>query len=55
MFKQSYKNTTITIVDAEKGKYLVFKDAPEELNLGRPTKIIFDNSAEIPELEEKEV
>lgn len=55
MRKHAYNKNTITIVEADEGKYLVLKDLPEDVNFGRPTRIIFDNSAEVPEFEEREV
>lgn len=52
MTKHSYNKNTITIVEAEKGKYLVPKNVEQ---IGKPIQIIFDNSEEIPEFEEREV
>ena len=47
-----------TIITADKGKYLVPKNLPEDITLedmGNPVRIIFDNTGIIPEFEEREV
>lgn len=47
-----------TIITADRGKYLVPKNLPEDItmeNMGKPVKIIFDNTGVIPEFEEREV
>lgn len=49
---------TDTIVTADRGKYLVPKNLPENITLedmGKPVRIIFDNTGVIPEFEEREV
>lgn len=49
---------TDTIVTADRGKYLVPKNLPENITLedmGKPVRIIFDNTGDIPEFEEREV
>lgn len=45
-----------TIITAENGKYLALKNAEnsEEL-IGKPVRIIFDNTGIVPEFEEREV
>lgn len=56
MRKGSYNNNKITIIEADEGKYLVPKNLPEGIDLsamGKPTKIILDNSGKIPEFTEK--
>ena len=47
------KYEDVTIVTAEKGKFLKLKslENSEEI-IGRPLRIIFDNSKEIPKFEE---
>lgn len=51
-----YNKHTITIVEADSGKYLTIKNLENsEEVIGKPTRIIFDNTGIIPELEEKEV
>ena len=47
-----------TIITADRGKYLVPKNLPENITLedmGKPIRIIFDNTGNIPEFEEREV
>lgn len=47
-----------TIITADRGKYLVPKNLPENITLedmGKPVRIIFDNTGIIPEFEEREV
>lgn len=47
-----------TIITADRGKYLVPKNLPEDISLedmGKPVRIIFDNTGVIPEFEEREV
>ena len=47
-----------TIITADTGKYLVPKNLPEDISLedmGKPVRIIFDNTGVIPEFEEREV
>ena len=47
-----------TIITADKGKYLIPKNLPEDITLedmGKPVRIIFDNTGVIPEFEEREV
>ena len=47
-----------TIITADRGKYLVPKNLPEDITLedmGKPVRIIFDNTGIIPEFEEREV
>ena len=47
-----------TIITADRGKYLVSKNLPEDITLedmGKPVRIIFDNTGIIPEFEEREV
>ena len=47
-----------TIITADRGKYLVPKNLPEDITLedmGKPVRIIFDNTGVIPEFEEREV
>lgn len=47
-----------TIITADTGKYLVPKNLPEYMSLedmGKPVRIIFDNTGVIPEFEEREV
>lgn len=47
-----------TIITADRGKYLVPKNLPENITLedmGKPVRIIFDNTGVIPEFEEREV
>ena len=49
---------TDTIVTADRGKYLIPKNLPEDISLedmGKPIRIIFDNTGVIPEFEEREV
>lgn len=51
-----FKNNTI--ITADKGKYLIPKNLPEDITLedmGKPVRIIFDNTGIIPEFEEREV
>lgn len=46
-----------TIITADRGKYLVPKNLPEDISLedmGKPVRIIFDNTGVIPEFEERE-
>jgi hypothetical protein len=46
----------VTIVTVEPSKYLVLKNTENsEQLIGKPKRIIFDNSGIIPELEEREV
>ena len=52
----TFKNNTI--ITADTGKYLVPKNLPEGITLediGKPVRIIFDNTGAIPEFEEREV
>ena len=47
-----------TIITADRGKYLVPKNLPEDITLedmGKPVRIIVDNTGIIPEFEEREV
>lgn len=47
-----------TIITADRGKYLVPKNLPENITLedmGKPVRMIFDNTGVIPEFEEREV
>lgn len=47
-----------TIITADRGKYLIPKNLPEDITLedmGKPVRIIFDNTGVIPEFEEREV
>ena len=47
-----------TIITADNGKYLIPKNLPENITLedmGKPVRIIFDNTGLIPEFEEREV
>lgn len=47
-----------TIITADRGKYLIPKNLPEDMSLedmGKPVRIIFDNTGIIPEFEEREV
>ena len=47
-----------TIITADTGKYLIPKNLPENITLedmGKPVRIIFDNTGVIPEFEEREV
>ena len=56
MIVDTFKNNTIITADA--GKYLVPKNLPEDITLedmGKPVRIIFDNTGIIPEFEEREV
>lgn len=46
-----FKNNTI--VTADKGKYLKIKGS--KAKIGRPVRIIYDNSGEIPEFEEVDI
>lgn len=58
MIIHSYNKNSITIIMADKDKYLVPKNLPEDIDItsmGKPTQIIFDNSGVIPEFEEREV
>lgn len=58
MTKHEYNKNTITIITADKGKYLIPKNLPEDTDIsamGKPTQIIFDNTGIIPEFEEREV
>lgn len=49
-----FKNQTV--ITAERGKYLKLKGNEESENIiGKPIRIIFDNSKEIPELEESDI
>lgn len=51
-----FKNNTV--ITADRGKYLVPKELPEEIkleNIGKPVRIIYDNTGIILEFEEKEV
>lgn len=53
-----FNKNTITIIEADDGKYLVPKNIPEELNtieMGKPIKVIYDNTGVVPEFEEREV
>lgn len=46
------------IITADQNKYLIPKNLPEGLdleNMGKPVRIIFDNTGIIPEFEEREV
>ena len=46
-----------TIITADRCKYLVPKNLPEDITLedmGKPVRIIFDNTGIIPEFEERE-
>lgn len=46
----------ITVITAEPNKYLVLKNTENsEQLIGKPKRIIFDNSGIIPEFEEREV
>ena len=50
------KLAKVTIVTVEPNKYLALKGTENsEQLIGRPKRIIFDNSGMIPELEEREV
>lgn len=52
MYIDRYKNETI--ITAERGKFLKLKENEESVNLiGKPERIIFSNTAEIPEFEEE--
>lgn len=42
-----------TLVEAEMGKFLALVD--RSANIGKPIRIIFDNSAVIPEFEELDI
>lgn len=56
MTTDTLKNNTI--ITAERGKYLIPKNLPEDISLedmGKPVRIIFDNTGVIPEFEEREV
>lgn len=56
MTTDTLKNNTI--ITAERGKYLIPKNLPEGVTLediGKPVRIIFDNTGIIPEFEEREV
>lgn len=47
-----------TIITADRGKYLIPKNLPEDISLedmGKPVRIIFDNTGVVPEFEEREV
>ena len=51
-----FKNNTI--ITADRGKYLIPKNLPDGISLedmGKPVRIIFDNTGVIPEFEEREV
>lgn len=51
-----YNKNTVTIVIADKNKYLVIKNEDGSIQeIGRPTQIIFNNSVEIPTFEEKDI
>lgn len=54
MQKQDLKR--VTIITAEPKHYLALaKHEDSEMVIGKPVRIIFDNSGVIPELEEREV
>lgn len=56
MIVDTFKNNTI--ITADRGKYLIPKNLPEGVTLedmGKPVRIIFDNTGIIPEFEEREV
>lgn len=58
MKQNIYNNNAITIVDADEGKYLSLKNLPSDIDVsvfGRPIRIIFDNSAGVPELDELDI
>ena len=51
-----FKNNTI--ITADRGKYLVPKNLPEDITLedmGKPERIVLKNIGTIPEFEEREV
>ena len=51
-----YNKNTITIITADKDKYLVIKNEDGSIQeIGRPTQIIFDNSVGLPAFEEKDI
>ena len=54
MIKQEFQ--TVTTITADDGKYLILKNTEnsEEL-IGKPVRIILNNSEFIPEFEEREV
>lgn len=50
------KMEKVTEIQADIGKYLVIKGEHfNEINIGKPVMILFDNSGDIPEVEEKEL
>lgn len=52
MIKNEFKNETV--ITADKGNYLRLKDKKDsEKLIGKPERIIFNNSDIIPEFEEK--
>lgn len=53
-----FNKNTITIIEADEGKYLVPKNIPVESDIakmGKPIKVIYDNTGVVPEFEEREV
>lgn len=54
MFKDVFNE--VTIITAEKGKFLKIKsNKKSEQLIGRPERIIFSNTAEVPEMEEADI
>lgn len=54
MRKSKFKN--VTIITADVNKYLALKDTENSKEIiGKPTRLILDNSGIIPEFEEREV
>ena len=43
----------VTIIDASRGKYLALKNNKSEEIIGKPIRIVLDNSTEVPEFEER--
>lgn len=56
MRKNEFNNKTITIIEADIGKYLALngRNNSEDL-IGKPTRIVFDNSGNVPQLEERDL
>ena len=49
-----YNNNTITIIKADKNKYLALQGRENSVDLiGKPIQIMFDNSGNFPNLEER--
>lgn len=56
MMIHEYNKNTITIITADKDKYLVIKNEDGSIQeIGKPTQIIFNNSVKIPAFEEKDI